>query len=180
LIIQRSREEGRSIENLPEVEEVVQRHFGGKLSVRVTRGLGKGMAWTAQFKLFAEADIVMGVGGAALGWIWALPQGGAVIELRARGSPAWLPCSERWAADGREMFGGLARLAGVHHICVRPHGPQDAVAARELSDPSDMAEYRRDASVFVQPERAEALLRRALHLVASEPIPCNNFNDLRS
>merc|ERR1712159_881826 len=146
-IIQRLPKEGRSIENMDEVLQTVEENFRDSVDVRVVTSLGQGIRWTAQFRIFSITDILVAVGGGALGWIWAMPTGGVAIELRYKGSPVWLPCSERWNHDVKEMFGGLANVVAVHHICIRPHvGSVQAwrdseMVHHQLSDPKKMTEY---------------------------------------
>jgi len=176
--IQRTPKEGRVLQNLTEVIRAMEANvnISRGLDVRIVRGLSKGWPWTQQYHAIRTSDIIVSVGGAALGWLWALPHGGAAIELRSAGSPIWLTCSERWDVDWREMFGGLARLAGVHHICVRPHAVDltvEAIAgAAGLSDPSSFTPYERDVDIYVHPQRAVQLAEQALLQVTGPPPPC--------
>jgi len=174
-IIQRARSVGRVIENLEEIEEVVRRNFVGALRTEVERRLESGTPWTMQFHAFASTDILLAAHGGVLGWIWALRRGSAVIELRGQETPVWVPCSEGWNLDSNEIFGGLAKMSGVHHICVRTSTSQaekDVVAAGpSLSNPMDMTEWEREANLVVDRVRAVVLLREALRFVRDRPPP---------
>eukprot|EP00928_Gymnodinium_smaydae_P032415 TRINITY_DN23483_c0_g2_i2.p1 TRINITY_DN23483_c0_g2~~TRINITY_DN23483_c0_g2_i2.p1 ORF type:complete len:242 (+),score=29.89 TRINITY_DN23483_c0_g2_i2:526-1251(+) len=172
-IVQRARSEGRAIENIEELVELVHSDFSQDFEPHVLERLGSGQSWLEQFRLIAQSDVFIAVGGGALGWIWALPANGAAIELRAPGSPHWLPCSGRWDADEKEMFGGLAKLSGVHHLCLRLNNRDGTEAVAQLSDPTQMEEYKRQANVYVDLGRARTFLRQALRMVLDVPQVCS-------
>eukprot|EP00929_Paragymnodinium_shiwhaense_P020311 TRINITY_DN13585_c1_g3_i1.p1 TRINITY_DN13585_c1_g3~~TRINITY_DN13585_c1_g3_i1.p1 ORF type:complete len:773 (+),score=168.07 TRINITY_DN13585_c1_g3_i1:94-2412(+) len=181
VFLQRSSAEGRTILNLEEVMESLRSNVATTeaIDLEEVHSLGsKGESWSFQYRQFAKAHILIGVGGGGLGWIWAMPAGGAVIELRSKDSPIWLPCSEKWDEDGQEMFGGLAKMVAVHHICVQPHrmskwdNVHEARAEAQLSNPGNWSEYDRKAAIFMKVARAEQLVRQALILMAEGPLPC--------
>eukprot|EP00931_Biecheleriopsis_adriatica_P050680 TRINITY_DN29364_c0_g1_i1.p1 TRINITY_DN29364_c0_g1~~TRINITY_DN29364_c0_g1_i1.p1 ORF type:complete len:806 (+),score=142.25 TRINITY_DN29364_c0_g1_i1:107-2524(+) len=177
-IIQRARSDGRRISNLEEVLDVVLTSFSGELEAQVIRGLVHGTPFVEQFRLLTDSDVLLAVHGAGLAWLWVLRAGGAAIELRSRGSPVWLQCSETWNADGSEIFGGLARLAGIHHFCARPHDMAGSTSQARLSKIGDMDDrdaYNHSDDVYVLPAKAEVILRSAVTLVTGAPLPCVDF-----
>eukprot|EP00975_Prorocentrum_lima_P063725 12893287-Prorocentrum_lima.AAC.1 len=67
------------------------------------------------------------------------------------------------------MFGGLARLAQVHHVCMRPH--PDELAQVSNAD-VNVNSWDRDAPILVDLGKAKQVLREALAVVADGPPPC--------
>eukprot|EP00913_Durusdinium_trenchii_P009979 g9365.t1 len=73
-----------------------------------------------QAAFFRSADVLVGAVGAALGWMLLMLPGSQVLEWIPRGvQPCLYRCSEEWNADHLGMFGGLGRLSGVDHVCLR-------------------------------------------------------------
>merc|ERR1712023_345423 len=73
-----------------------------------------------QAAVFRSTDVMVGAVGAALAWLVVMLPGAQVLEWLPDSVPAPLyRCSEAWDADTLGMFGGLGRLAGVGHICLR-------------------------------------------------------------
>ena len=87
-----------------------------------------------QAAYFRSADVLVGAVGAALGWMLLMPPGSQVLEWIPDGVlPCMYRCSEAWDVDLLGMFGGLGRLSGVHHVCLR--------AQKELLNMSDERRY---------------------------------------
>ncbi|CAE8640684.1 unnamed protein product, partial [Polarella glacialis] len=64
--------------------------------------------------------VLVGACGAALGWMMLMRPGAQVLEWLPRGvQPPLYRCSEAWNTDPLGMFGGLGRLSGVDHVCLR-------------------------------------------------------------
>ncbi|CAE7666056.1 EOGT [Symbiodinium sp. CCMP2456] len=176
-LLQRPAADGRQIENFEEVEEFLRSNFS-ELQLKVIKHLS-GVPWVDQFRMFIGADLLVAAHGAGMAWLWAMRPNAAVIELRSRSSPMWLHCSEIWNADGSQIFGGLARLVGMHHICTRPHDLAGTVEEARLSKIGDMTEedaYNHGDNVVVFLPKLAMLLRSALSLVRGEPLPCLDYH----
>merc|ERR1712107_672943 len=74
-----------------------------------------------QMALFHGADVVVGFHGAPLVWVAMMAErGGALIEVEpANLDEEFYRCPEVWGGSPLGTFGGVARLAGVEHTCVR-------------------------------------------------------------
>ncbi|CAK8988273.1 unnamed protein product [Durusdinium trenchii] len=176
-VLQRPQQDGRRIQNYDEVMDFVSRNF--KLQIKEVEGLSHGTPWVEQFRQFVDADILLAVHGAGLAWLWALRRGGAVVELRSQSSPVWLQCSDLWNNDYSQIFGGLARLAGIHHLCTRPHDVKGSLKEARLSNIGDMSDadaYNHSDDVFVALPKAESILHSAISIVHGEPLPCLNYH----
>ncbi|CAE7547485.1 atrA [Symbiodinium necroappetens] len=159
-LLQRPAGDGRQIENFEEVQEFLRSNFS-ELQLKVIQHLS-GLPWVDQFRMFIGADLLVAVHGAGMAWLWAMRPKAAVIELRSRSSPMWLHCSEIWNTDGSQIFGGLARLVGMHHICTRPHDLPGTVEQARLSKIGDMTEedaYNHSDNVVVFLPKLAMLLR---------------------
>ncbi|CAJ1443782.1 unnamed protein product [Effrenium voratum] len=157
----------RAIKNLPEILATLHEHFGPRLSISTIDNL-QGLSWVQQFHRFAHEQLLLGVHGAGLAWLFAMPRGSAVMEFRPRGAPTFLlACSESWNVDGAETFGGLARLAEIHHICIKP---QD-VKTRFVED-LDFENWDRDENVTLHVGRVRVLVEEALQLISHGPRDC--------
>ena len=68
----------------------------------------------------AESDVVLGAHGGGLAWAVLAKPGTALIEL-APGDvfQSFYFCAERWCGNALGMFGGLSRLGGQKHICLK-------------------------------------------------------------
>lgn len=174
--IQRPPKEGRVIQNLTEVVATLQAHFGREVEVRVVRSLS-GATWTEQYAMAAESTVLVAACGAGFAWLWAMRAGSAAVELRAANSPAWLPCSGRWGTDINEMMGGLAKLARVHHICVRSPAGATPLA---LSNLEKLERYDREMDVSLQPDVAHRFVKQALEHVRSGPPSCDGGKEKRA
>eukprot|EP00927_Polykrikos_kofoidii_P059989 TRINITY_DN55070_c0_g1_i1.p1 TRINITY_DN55070_c0_g1~~TRINITY_DN55070_c0_g1_i1.p1 ORF type:complete len:1003 (-),score=159.16 TRINITY_DN55070_c0_g1_i1:223-3231(-) len=75
----------------------------------------------SQMAMFHGADVVVGFSGAGLSWLTMLAEhGGAVLEVIPSDLTEELyRCPEAWAANPIGTYGGLSRLAGVEHVCLR-------------------------------------------------------------
>eukprot|EP00439_Symbiodinium_sp_Y106_P086124 s228_g31.t1 len=176
-LLQRQAADGRQIENFEEVQEFLRSNFS-ELQLKVIKHLS-GVPWVDQFRMFIGADLLVAAHGAGMAWLWAMRPSGAVIELRSRSSPMWLHCSEIWNADGSQIFGGLARLVGMHHICTRPHDLAGTVEQARLSKIGDMTEedaYNHSDNVVVFLPKLAMLLHSALSLVRGEALPCWDYH----
>ncbi|CAE8684202.1 unnamed protein product [Polarella glacialis] len=168
-VLQRSAGEGRLLRNFEEVLASLRgKRFEDLLQVTTIQDLAHGLPWAAQFRLFTRTDILIGAHGAGLSWLWAQPPGSAVLEFRPRGDPHfWLRCSEAWDTDLAEMFGGLARLAGIHHICIRPHGAPHPGLQEAVSF------FDRNEDVYIHLPILELLVHEAMGLLSGGPLPCH-------
>jgi len=91
----------------------------GRAIWRLAGYLGK-LPLVDQAAIFSSADVMVGAVGAALGWLIVMRPGATVLEWLPQGVPPMLyRCSEAWNADSLGMFGGLGRLSGVNHVCLR-------------------------------------------------------------
>jgi len=172
--LQREEEEGRFVVNLDILVDMLRREYGREMFVDVLpTGVLRNASWTAQFRLLSSVDMISGAHGAALTWMWVLPHGGALVELLSWESANWMPCSRSWddpAASGA-TFAGLARLAGLHHVCVRaasaaPQG-MTPVAKQYLGGGDWMR-----ANLFIDPRIAKEVFREALDRVKGPNPPC--------
>jgi len=172
--VQREVEEGRFIVNLHGLVEQLKRDYGRELLVDVLpTGALRNASWTAQFRLFSAADVVAGAEGAALAWMWALPRGGASVEFRPWETPPWVPCSRSWddpAAAGA-TFPGLARLAGLHHVCVRTVRPAPA-RTTPIARPYRGWEAWKGSDLFIDLRIAQEVVREALDRVKGPKPSC--------
>eukprot|EP00435_Cladocopium_sp_Y103_P029982 s3165_g7.t1 len=178
-VIQRPETDGRRIQNYHEVLEFVRDKFADTLRVKEVEGLAHGTPWIEQFRQFHDADILLAVHGAGLGWLWALREGSAAVELRSRSSPMWLQCSDLWNTDFTQIFGGLARLAGIHHLCTRPHDMTGSLTGGRLSNVGDMTDadaYNHSDDVYVWLPKAEKILSSAISVVRGAPLPCLDYH----
>lgn len=146
---------------------MLRRDFEQQLSFHTIGDL-KGIPWLTQFRRFVDLSVLVGIHGGGLAWVWAMQQGGAVIEFRPGGVPTFiLACGNRWDVDGHETFGGIARLALIHHICVKP-----ADAEKGLGEEFDLRE--RDANITIPVDRLRTLLEEALILM-NTPRECEDI-----
>jgi len=115
LLVQRPKRSLRWIVNLPEVLQWVKdfSHPRVRLAVLVTDF--ELVHPIAQWQLAAQAHMLVGVTGAAVAWAGFLPKGGAILDLFPPDSNF---CTEGWGNNHVSHYGGLARLAGVHHTCM--------------------------------------------------------------
>ena len=138
LLLQREAEQARWISNL----EGVQRVLRGceRSGPRPIRSVVQDMAslpLLAQFALAADSDVLIGAHGAGLAWLVAMPDGAAVLEVMPRSLPRHIVCVESWdhARNLRDgIYGGLARVAGRHHICLTSNESSAEAAAMVPSD----------------------------------------------
>lgn len=169
--LQRAFSEGRVLRNLTSVSAALRDHYGGDIAVKVVRSLSRSLPWAHQYAIVAQTDILVSANGGGLSWLWALPRGRAAVELRAANSPGWLSCSDIWNADRHEIFGGLASLAAVHHLCVRAPAPPGVEMA--LSDPERLRGYERGMVVDLEPSTAVGFVGEAMNLIMRGPPPCH-------
>lgn len=157
-VLQRPLKEGRAILNLGETISMLAGFaWLAPLKVTVIEKL-QGLPWVEQFRRFQAVRVLVGVHGAGLSWLWSMPRGAAVVEFRPKGAPAFiLQCSERWDQDDHETYGGLARLALIHHICLR----QEPVIAEGVKD-LDFENWDRNANVTLDLERLNLVIQDAL------------------
>eukprot|EP00933_Yihiella_yeosuensis_P031344 TRINITY_DN24901_c0_g1_i2.p1 TRINITY_DN24901_c0_g1~~TRINITY_DN24901_c0_g1_i2.p1 ORF type:complete len:241 (+),score=19.06 TRINITY_DN24901_c0_g1_i2:175-897(+) len=81
-----------------------------------TRSMEK-LALVEQFRFSAGLDILIGATGAGLAWMISMVPGSSVIVLMSCDTPFEITCSGIWDRDKAQAYGGLAALAGHHHIC---------------------------------------------------------------
>ncbi|CAE7216936.1 Kcnb2, partial [Symbiodinium pilosum] len=94
---------------------------------------------------------------------------GSLIEFRTMGAPTFqLTCSDRWNWDGHETFGGIARLALIHHICVKP------VGGTERFD-EEFNVLDRDANLTLPIVRLKSIMQEALSLLNDSPRECDDI-----
>ncbi|KAF4724656.1 hypothetical protein FOZ62_025485, partial [Perkinsus olseni] len=114
LIIQRRGGDGRIIRNADEVAK--------QLGAEVM-SFSREKPLLEQARIAGSVNVIIGAHGAALSWMVFAAPPAAVIELVAAEVPtAILTCSGEWNKDrspGFSIYGGMARLVGVHHICLR-------------------------------------------------------------
>ncbi|KAF4659666.1 5-azacytidine induced [Perkinsus chesapeaki] len=111
IIIQRSDGHGRIIRNA----EDVARKFGARIEK-----LSRKQSLLEQAKIIGSVNVIIGAHGAGLSWMMFASPPAAVIELVAAEVPETiLTCSGQWNKDKFSIYGGMARLVGVHHICLR-------------------------------------------------------------
>lgn len=98
------------------------------ISWRVLEHLGK-LPLVHQAAVFRSTDVFVGAVGAALAWLVVMQPGSQVLEWLPEGVPFPLyQCSEAWNVDTLGMFGGLGRLSGVGHVCLRAEAKPRTVA----------------------------------------------------
>eukprot|EP00928_Gymnodinium_smaydae_P055636 TRINITY_DN39134_c0_g1_i1.p1 TRINITY_DN39134_c0_g1~~TRINITY_DN39134_c0_g1_i1.p1 ORF type:complete len:517 (-),score=28.98 TRINITY_DN39134_c0_g1_i1:196-1746(-) len=166
--VHRSRREGRFVENLKEIQELVQQKFASKLRMKVLpSAILRRMPWTAQFHLISTTDVLAGAQGAALGWLWAMEPGSAVVQFWGHPTPYY----GVWC----EIFGGLAKLAAVHHLCERV-GPSPRLAnASKPRLEKDFAEANwRQAPLYISALLAENTFIKAMLLANGPRPPCRS------
>eukprot|EP00435_Cladocopium_sp_Y103_P067104 s832_g29.t1 len=155
-VLQRPLASGRAILNLQETTSMLADFAAwfSPLKVTVIEKI-QGLPWVKQFRRFQAVRVLVGVHGAGLSWLWSMPRGAAVVEFRPKGSPAFiLQCSERWDEDGHETYGGLARLALIHHICLRQE-PVKGEAVKDL----DFENWDRNANVTLDLGRLNLVIQ---------------------
>eukprot|EP00419_Tripos_fusus_P063920 CAMPEP_0172923216 /NCGR_PEP_ID=MMETSP1075-20121228/209309_1 /TAXON_ID=2916 /ORGANISM="Ceratium fusus, Strain PA161109" /LENGTH=331 /DNA_ID=CAMNT_0013783657 /DNA_START=103 /DNA_END=1095 /DNA_ORIENTATION=- len=86
-----------------------------------------------QAAIMSTTEVLVGAVGAGLAWLVVMRSGSQVLEWLPQGVPESLyRCSEAWNADSFGMFGGLGRLAGVDHVCLRSEATAAAPTMPEL------------------------------------------------
>ncbi|CAK9015816.1 unnamed protein product [Durusdinium trenchii] len=121
LIIQRAFAHGRAFLAWPNLTKAVLSPLAqeGHIAWRTLDDLEQ-RPLLQQAAFFRSADVLVGAVGAALGWMLLMLPGSQVLEWIPRGvQPCLYRCSEEWNADHLGMFGGLGRLSGVDHVCLR-------------------------------------------------------------
>ncbi|CAE8633388.1 unnamed protein product, partial [Polarella glacialis] len=118
LLVRRRTDQPRCITNLGLLERSLQRH---------PRAISRGMhmetlSLLEQFSLVSKTDVLVGAHGAGLSWLVAMPPGSAVVEAMPAKLPGYIICIESWDQSRNlrdSIYGGLAHLAGQHHICMK-------------------------------------------------------------
>lgn len=126
LIVQRGLHGARWISNLADVEVALRSDSRVlEIGIRIHVQIMERLPLLKQLELVMGADILAGAHGAGLAWLVAMPHGSAVLEAMPSELPSYVLCVEGWdhpsnIRDG--IYGGLARLAGQHHTCLRGNG----------------------------------------------------------
>jgi hypothetical protein len=111
LILQRPKYKGRILVNAEEL--------GAELGAEIVTTTAN-MTLFHQIDLVREARVILGPHGAALSLMAFMKRPGLVLELIAKEVPdELLHCPDLMDKSPFGMYGGLARLVGVHHACVR-------------------------------------------------------------
>ncbi|CAE8644622.1 unnamed protein product [Polarella glacialis] len=138
LWVQRPKRARRWIANMEEVAEWIQgwRHPGHPgLQVAVLVADFEQLHPATQWRLAAQADILVGVTGAALAWAAFQRPGAAVLDIFPPGSNF---CTEGWGKNYVSHYGGLARLSGVQHTCTEhPAELEGSLAKAKINSPDD-------------------------------------------
>eukprot|EP00439_Symbiodinium_sp_Y106_P052076 s1967_g6.t4 len=149
LIIQREKGQPRYIVNLGHMLRVLRRSHG---FVTDWQQLEK-HALLEQFSLVAQTNILVGAHGAGLAWMVAMETGSAVVELMPGNLPRFVMCMESWdhlRNQRHSIYGGLAMLAGQHHVCVRGN--------TSLAD-HEVRNFREELIYLPLPSVAQAILQ---------------------
>eukprot|EP00434_Breviolum_minutum_P041810 symbB.v1.2.037196.t1/scaffold5424.1/size27344/4 len=85
--------------------------------------------WIANME---EADILVGVTGAAMAWGAFMHKDAAILDLFPPGSKF---CNEGWGSNSVSHYGGLARLSGMQYTCMEHpaalHGSETPMSQQE-------------------------------------------------
>ena len=141
VFIQRKQNVGRHIDNLPDAiqlaSHILQLH-GHSSSFSVLDF--SELSFTEQFSVSFESDVLVGAHGAALAWVLAVQS--SLIELVPQIGEYLLRCSGLWDSDTFSLFGGLARLAGNHHICLNDNPVNMSSSSKTFSEGITSEELR--------------------------------------
>ena len=134
LVAQRRAQDKRSFVGIEELAHAGHSSLQGRSLATVWRVVSdlEKRSLMQQAAIFASSDVLIGAVGAALAWLVVMRPGAQVLEWLPKGVPPPLyRCSEAWNADPLGMFGGLGRLAGVDHACLRSEAVTPEVPLRE-------------------------------------------------
>eukprot|EP00927_Polykrikos_kofoidii_P044790 TRINITY_DN38674_c0_g1_i1.p1 TRINITY_DN38674_c0_g1~~TRINITY_DN38674_c0_g1_i1.p1 ORF type:complete len:810 (-),score=66.03 TRINITY_DN38674_c0_g1_i1:252-2588(-) len=115
LVVQRPKNRGRWIANLENVVDLIHGWRNDRALFSVLIADLEPLHPATQWFLATQAHILVGVTGAALGWLAFMRPGSVVLDLFPPGSAS---CTEGWGNNKVSHYGGLARLANVHHTCM--------------------------------------------------------------
>eukprot|EP00439_Symbiodinium_sp_Y106_P076884 s168_g15.t4 len=118
LWVQRPKRASRWIANMDEVASWIagwQHPTAPEVQVVVLVAHFERLHPAAQFHLARQADVLVGVTGAAMAWSTFMHAGATVLDLFP---PASKFCTEGWGANVVSHFGGLARLSMLQHTCM--------------------------------------------------------------
>jgi len=121
VLIQRALADKRGFENLEELAatSLDSLQYSNEVAWQVFLDLER-RTILQQAAIFASSDVMVAAVGAAMAWMVVMEPGSQVLEWLPRHVPPSLyRCSELWNEDPIGMFGGLGRLSGVHHVCLR-------------------------------------------------------------
>ncbi|CAJ1360552.1 unnamed protein product [Effrenium voratum] len=116
LWVQRPRRAGRWISNMDEISswlEGWQHHLNLKLIALVAHF--ERLHPAVQWHLARQADILVGVSGAAMAWGTFMHRDAVILDLFPPGSKF---CTEGWGGNTISHYGGFARLSGMQYTCM--------------------------------------------------------------
>jgi len=173
LFIQRQHEEGRFLANLPALMTLLRKKLRDKLMLDIVNSSLPRTTWVEQFARFSSSSILAGAEGGAMGWLWTLPHGGVVMEFRSYETPSWVPCSDKWndPATSGGTFPGMAKISGIHHICLRSWLPAPYSQPNAGVQQGDHGYYK-GAAIMLDVGRIYGKVKQALALISGSKPPC--------